>query len=358
MKKIPHSKKLYLIKKSIRVLASFTMQNSRQQLSLRGNKKRRPKINSRRPKIGRYVTAPEIFLALHGEWRYRLFDFLKAVERELKAGEKVRLNFDDVKELHPCGTLVFISQLDRWLEQYPSKLSCDYPKDEVVEQLFQHVSILSRLGLPPRKKIDNDRVTFWHYHCGSKADPSGFKDLTLSVIDEIDHPERALFADCLNEAVCNTVGHAYKFFDQDVLPTSHRKWWIFSQYRDDRLFVVIYDAGEGIPKSLRRKPEWREYLKFRQYNDSRIIESAIISNRTSTKQPERGKGLPEMLEFSKLLRAGGLSIWSAKGGFEYDASAEKLRRHKFKKSLPGTLVQWAIPFRKEQQNAKNDNFHS
>jgi hypothetical protein len=138
----------------------------------------------------------------------------------------------------------------------------------------------------------------------------------------------------------------------------HQKWWIFSLYRDNFLFVVIYDTGEGVPKSLRRKPEWQEYLRLRQYSDSRIIESAITTHRTSTKQPERGKGLPGMLEFSSLLSDGSLSIWSARGSFKYNASTKKLTRRKFSQPLPGTLVQWKIPFPKGQTDEKNDDLNS
>jgi hypothetical protein len=280
------------------------------------------------------------------------------VEEALSEGLVVKLDFSQVKELHPCGTLVFMSRLDIWLEKHPNRLTCNYPEDDVVEQLFQHVSVLSRLGLSSRKKVDHERVAFWHFHCGATADPSAYKDLTLSVIDRIDHPVRILFADCLVEAVCNTVGHAYEFEGENGLPKSLRKWWIFSQYKEGRLYVAIYDAGIGIPSHLRKKPEWTEFLRIRQYKDARLIQSAIVTNRTSTKLPERGKGLPEMLEFSQMLHAGGLSIWSGKGGFIYDAQNGQMKRKKFTSPLGGTLVQWEIPFRKEQKNANENDLNS
>ena len=139
-----------------------------------------------------------------------------------------------------------------------------------------------------------------------------------------------------------------------MVPPALRKWWIFSQYKDNRFFVAIYDIGDGIPRTLRRKPEWIEFLRLRHYKDGSILRSAIATSRTRTLQPERGKGLPEMLEFSKSLKAGGLSILSAKGGFRYDAETETMRHRKFSQPLRGTLVQWAIPFRKEHGNGNNE----
>lgn len=312
-----------------------------------------------RIRLERSVSAPERFFTVDEAARGQLLLFLNRVEQYLSQGVGVRIRFDNVKELHPCGTLVFMARLDCWLATYPGKLSCNYPMDEVVEELFQHVNVLQRLGLKPRKEVvRHDKVAHWHYHCGSNADPSGFRDLTAQVISQIDHPNGPLFGDCLNEAITNTVGHAYENFNGSKLPTELRKWWIFSQYKDERFFVAIYDVGQGIPTSLRRKPEWTEYLRVRQYNDAYAIQSAIESNRTRTNQPERGQGLPEMLEFSKGLQAGGLMIMSARGGFEYKPVTGQSKRRNFHAKLPGTLVQWAIPFRKGQNDGNHEHIDS
>ncbi|MFB9242348.1 hypothetical protein IV454_16450 [Massilia antarctica] len=304
------------------------------------------------------VHAPRTFELVRDSDRALVFHFLDEIGFALKDGQNVKIKFDRTVELHPCGTLVFMARLDCWMLKYPGRLFCNYPKDEVVEQLFQHVGLLARFGLEPRREISNERVAFWHFHSGSKADPSAFLDMTLAAVKEIDHPNAMLFADCLNEAICNTVGHAYKQSKEVDVPLGFRKWWIFSQFRDERFFVAIYDVGDGIPRTLRRKPEWIEFLRARQYNDAKIIRSAIESNRTSTRQPERGKGLPEMLEFSKSLKAGGLSILSAKGGFEYAADTSTMRNRKFSLPLGGTLVQWAIPFRKEHGHGNDELLNS
>lgn len=304
------------------------------------------------------VLAPGTFELVADSNRAAVFDFFARVRDALQSGYRVKIGFGSTSELHPCGTLVLMANIEEWMTRFPDKLSCDYPNDEVVEQLFQHVGLLAKFGHTPRREISSERVAFWHFYSGSTADPSTFVDLTLSIIDEIDHPNAPLFADCLNEAICNTVGHAYKECSESDVPGPLRKWWIFSQYKAGRFFVAIYDIGDGIPRTLRRKPEWIEFLRIRHYKDGSILRSAIATNRTRTLQPERGKGLPEMLEFSQSLKAGGLSILSAKGGFRYDAGTEAMRHRKFSLPLRGTLVQWAIPFRKEPGNGNNELFNS
>lgn len=300
------------------------------------------------------VVAPTTFELVDESNRAAVFEFLNRTRDALNAGHDVKIGFGSTRELHPCGTLVLMAHMDEWITRFPGRLSCDYPDDNVVEELFQHVGLLAKFGHTARREISNERVAFWHFYSGSTADPSTFIDLTLSIIDEIDHPNAPLFADCLNEAICNTVGHAYKECSISDVPAPLRKWWIFSQYKGDKFFVAIYDIGEGIPRTLRRKPEWVEFLRIRHYKDGSILRSAIATNRTRTMQPERGKGLPEMLEFSQSLRAGGLSILSAKGGFGYDAESGTMRHRKFNLPLRGTLVQWTIPFRKEHENGNNE----
>lgn len=166
---------------------------------------------------------------------------------------------------------------------------------------------------------------------------------TASLRDQIEHPERALFADCLNEAVYNTVNHAYEFEIEGLPVPELRKWWMFSQVRDGKLFVAIYDFGVTIPASLLRKPEWRDFTRLRK-RDGLLIEAAAASGRTSTRLRHRGKGLPEMLEFSKKLRDGGLTIMSRTGAFTFRAAQGHSRREKYVVPLPGTLVLWELPF--------------
>lgn len=301
------------------------------------------------------IVAPKALNFLEENARVRLFNFLETVANSLQNGKRVVIDFCETIDLQPCGTIIFMAHLDEWVESYPAQITCTYPEDDVVEQLFQHVGVLFRLGLSPRKKVEDDRVRYWHYHSGTNTDSATYKELTKSIRDGIIHPAKELFADCLNEAVVNTVNHAYRFGASKMLAKAQQKWWMFSLLKDDQLFVAIYDRGVGIPDSLRRKPEWTQYLRLRQYKDARLIEAAIDSKLTSTKLPHRGKGLPEMLEFSQNLKAGGFSIWSKKGGVSYNAELGVGHRRRLPLSLPGTLVLWSIPFRKEHEHADNND---
>lgn len=343
MKRLNHGRRLYLVTVSRRTLSTLTTKNRR-----RRRNAALPRRISWRPYL---VEAPVVFRFLQEETQLPLFEFLDVIKVKLSEGRRVLIDFRKTENMHPCGTLIFIAHLDVWLAKYPTRLSCTYPEDDRTEQLLQHIGVLSRLGLSSRKLIEHEHVKHWHYHTGSQVDSALYKDLTKSAREGIVHPDKELFADCLNEAVVNAVNHAYEHSAPGLPPKPLQKWWLLSLLKDDILFVAIYDLGVGIAASLRRKPNLAEYLKLRHYKDARLIEDAVSSKLTSTKMPHRGKGLPEMLEFSKNLKAGGLGIWSQKGGMAYNAEMGHLQRHGNPHSLQGTLVLWSIPFRKELENA-------
>lgn len=288
------------------------------------------------------------------EPRTQLLAIIERARKALADGHTVRLDFTDIERLYPCGTLILLAHLDIWIDLFPGKVLGNYPSDEVAEQLFQHFRFIERFGLPNRTTVSHDRVKFWHFKSGRKVDAAAYKDLATTVRDNIAHPERELFADCLNEAVSNAVGHAYDFDTLWTPVESHRKWWVVSSLRDDHIFVAIYDMGVTIPESLRRKPELSDYFRLRKYKDGRLIAAATSSTRTSTRLPHRGKGLPEMLEFSQALASGYLSIASGRGTYSYDAKTGKDSQKYLECTIPGTLVLWQIPFENHSDERKDD----
>lgn len=348
MKKLTHARKLYLDRRARRLHSH----SGRREMLYREYGFRQ----TFQQKI--VVRAPSRFRVREDACRDEVHDFILEIEVSLRAGHSVVIDFAKTKEMHPCGTLVFLAHLDIWLHKYPLRITARYPEDEVVEQLLQHFGQLERLGLSPRKEITHERVRFWHYISGRTVDAATYRALTASVRGNIDHPQAALFADCLNEAVANAVNHAYKFETPDLPPREIRKWWMFSEPKNDKLFVAIYDCGVSIPQSLRRKPEWHDYATLRRFKDGRLIRSAITSERTSTKLVHRGKGLPEMLEFSAQLAEGGLSIWSRDGAWIYHAQARRRETLNLRAPLRGTLVLWEIPFREERRNDFDNDLNS
>ena len=287
------------------------------------------------------VIAPEFFGLSDSDHREKLLSFIKKIKNHLSKGYKVDISFAETRKLLPCGTLWATAKIENLIKHYPNKLTCNYPEDGIVEQLFQHIGLLQKLGLTSKKvDINHDSVRHWHYVEGTSTDNiSHFSELfkTIALPEEL---KSGLF-DSMSEAVTNTVQHAYDSNDP-------KEWRMFAQKNDGHLDVALCDLGIGIPKSLRQKPELKEWLTSpvqtsKRNRDESLLEVAIQSSRSKTRLPHRGKGLKDMLEHVKSGKVGGFRVFSGKGVFNYSAS-EKIETTKhFRTPIRGTLIEWQIP---------------
>lgn len=313
------------------------------------NKNKENKFRKKRGKSENYtrtITAPEKFYLGDEDSRQHLIKFFQSISSVLIQGDRARISFKLTKTLIPGGTLLFVAKLENLLKAYPGKIICTYPQDETVEQLFQHIGVLSKLGLSPRKTVSAKNVRHWHYLSGTSTDTSAFKGLFATFANEIKNDVQSGLYDSMAEAVDNIIEHAYGDIHNNE---REKRWWMFSQQIDGKITVVICDLGIGIPESIWTKPELKDYFvnayrKYKKKRDTGLIKIAVGSEKTRTKLPHRGKGLPEMLEFVKGGDVGNFLIYSYCGFFLFDAERKvESAGRDFKSSIPGTLIQWEIP---------------
>jgi hypothetical protein len=274
----------------------------------------------------------------HKEQRKTFGKFLEQVEYYLANGKQVCLDFSRTKRLFPCGVLIVMGAVDDWIQRFPRMLSASYPPDDLVEQMLQHVGVLQKLGLPPRKTVSHDDVVRWHYFTGMNVDASPVEPFMEHVRSVVGEEAQMGLADCINEAMTNVRHHAYA-------GKTGGQWWIFATISDKRIFVAMHDRGASIPATLLEKPEIWDYLTARVWRQGRAdgkLISAAADGRTSTKLPYRGKGLPEMLEFTKKSRNGELAIYSRRGFFRFSEREKVESVGRLTKPIPGTLIVWML----------------
>jgi len=255
--------------------------------------------------------------------------------------------------LHPCGTLLFVAEIERLL-QVPAmakKLSAVYPTDRIVEQMFQHIHLLERLGLEPRiEAIDATNVVPWLYATGHEGDLDSIAEKLPKILTEGRNMElRTALLSGMAEAVANSSEHAYVKIHKTPLPgMAPQKWWMFARQVGDDVAVVICDLGLGIPGTLEAnwKEELASYFKSRQglkRKDHKMIQLAFTVGKTSTHKKNRGKGLKDILKVVKEQKVGGLSIYSNRGVYSLNNSRGSETSHDEKNSIHGTIIQWKIP---------------
>jgi hypothetical protein len=239
------------------------------------------------------------------------------------------------------------------------RVTCNYPADEVVGQLFQHVGLLERLGLSAKWAITSEKVKYWHFMQGTCTDTTELRTLLADHEKSLSKDVRSQLYASLSEAITNVINHAYPGTEESL---SEKHWWMFSKQKDGKLLIAVCDRGIGIPDSLRQKPYLRDYVRrLRVSNkkrmDETLIADAVGSPRTVTQLPHRGKGLPDMLEFVRLLGDGGLTILSQHGVFSFRGLENQPLSRTYRSPLNGTLLFWEIPLEGSHDNSAR-NFNS
>jgi hypothetical protein len=309
-------------------------------------KRKKQKNKPRSFKIQTFrIVAPEEFSLNSESDRHNLISFVENIDLALrKSTSNVYIVFSKTKKLHPSGTLYFRAHISRFIELHPNRISCSYPVDDIVGQLFQHIGLLTKMGLSDRYSIQADNVKYWHSVEGNKADTRVFQELLDSYANELAKPMKTGLYDSMSEAITNCVQHAYETIPQERM---EHKWWMFAKKTDNNLTVAIYDLGIGVAESLRIKPELMDYLKGliwrSKKSDIRLLKLAVGSYKTRTQLTYRGKGLPEMLDFIKQTTVGGLMIHSNHGAYFYSADSGREIVKSYSEPLIGTLVQWTLP---------------
>ena len=64
------------------------------------------------------ILAPRVFRFIHPEQQKELLSFLQNIRANLMSGARVTIDFSKTEKLHPCGTLIFMANMDTWIDNY------------------------------------------------------------------------------------------------------------------------------------------------------------------------------------------------------------------------------------------------
>ncbi|MCU7858694.1 MAG: hypothetical protein KZQ86_02425, partial [Candidatus Thiodiazotropha sp. (ex Lucinoma kastoroae)] len=245
------------------------------------------------------------------------------------------------------GTLIFRAHLCRLVNQCSASIiRIKLSKSNRINQVLQQIGVLELLGQNPHIKTDHPDVINWHFAQGAGA--LGVKTETILGPHEGSFKEalqKGLYLG-LTEAMTNTRQHAYPNSkpSEDYTSEDNNEWWMFSQEKDGKVYVVFCDLGIGIPNSLpNKKPALWEKIKEKVGgipSDSRIISEAIKYSRSRTGQDYRGKGLGQLTSILSKTKGGNLRLFSNQGC--YNVADGIIRRNDYRDSIQGTLISWSI----------------
>ncbi|WP_127481509.1 hypothetical protein QGN06_25480 [Achromobacter xylosoxidans] len=321
-----------------------------------------------RPTGGARLAAPQIFTLISPKWRRRLLIFLDDVRHAVRQFKVVTIDLGSVKRLNPCGTLLFVAELQRLIDTFPHrKLRATRPRDPVVEQLLQHIGLLKQLGVKSSLAISHKRVKDWTYHAGTRVDLTSLQALQNRLIERLGEDLAFDLLSAMQEAITNAVHHAYIKPRPDGIRCGNEGWWIFAEHNEDgQMYLSVCDLGVGIRKTLPLRSPWPlqaldsilARLGRSSDLDAKYIKAALELGATRTGQGNRGKGLDEMLELVRSAKSGVLRIFSDRGMYTYNGASGVEKILDYRNSILGTLVQWSFDLHtlraRESQDGQND----
>lgn len=312
------------------------------------------------------IEAPAI-ISLHTREAHTLLTkFLSSLRKESLRRDSIRIDFKKTTQVISTGMLLMLAETDRICLTLGEKckITCNYPKDETVEKVFQQVGFFNILGKPHRLEICEEDITVknWRYASGVSVNPQEADILLKAIKGKIPKGYLRLVTG-VSEAMDNAVHHAYIRPRGDRISASgldkanDKRWWVFAQVNDGRLAVIFCDLGLGIPVTLPER--WEEYigdiLRLTTLSpgkrDVKMIRRSLELGRTRTDQGHRGKGLARNVMKAAEELGGRLHVYSNRGvvGVDFTGGNPTYTQNGNNRSILGTVIQWSVPITDAQE---------
>jgi len=269
------------------------------------------------------------------------------------------VNFDYLKSVSTSAALVLTAELSKWDDAIRNNLKPDiknWSPDILVN--FNELGFFELFKNKPNNisqfesaASHNRRIVkYTKGRCGDNEQTRILKEKITEIVG--DELKKWLFLHSgLSEAIVNVSHHAYpKEYGYSEID---KNWYYTASYNTSKkeLKVVFYDQGIGIPKSLPASDLWEKALEFLSIfpiadrkKDEVLLKAAVELDRTRTDDSDRGKGLPDLMEFIRQRGDGYLSILSLKGLFKLEIKngVESIRSERFDYPVCGTLIIWCV----------------
>lgn len=267
-----------------------------------------------------------------------------------------RVDFTNLRKISTSAALVLTAELSRWEDFNDRKLVSRLEEwdDRIAKQLSQ-LGFFDLFEMAVSPEVEAPYIpsrSLVRYIKAKCDDPDAFLDLESEIQGMIgDAVQKWMFLHLgITEAITNVSHHAYP----DLLKTKDRdkNWYLTGSYdsQSQRLKIVFYDQGVGIPGSLPASKIKEQVASFvanqglaTGRKDAMLIEAAMEISRTRTGNKDQGKGLNDLVEFAKQRGNGYLSILSSYGLYKVTVDNGKVSgfRYAFDNRIMGTLIIWS-----------------
>lgn len=323
--------------------------------------KRRISPSNRYVRPGELIKAPKSFNLIKGSG-LEVGKFLRAVAHSVLVNkQQVRLDFKNTEQFHVPGTILLFAELDRIIStsELTKPVSIIDPfrrrPREVLKQIGIHRLTGDRCDIIPER----EDVVYWKATKGNTQSGDTYGSLVEAIAERAnrDHAKQLEVSGLwrsVNEAIANSIDHAYKKPRYDNFPgLNETKWWMFSQIKDGVFTLAVCDLGCGYAKTISETiPEKFVATIASTFlgtnRDALSIDTAMEYGRSGTHQSNRGKGSRDVLSLLQKHGDGELVVLSNSGWMRYEYQNRE-ERNKSNGALGidigGTIVWWKLPLK-------------
>lgn len=331
----------------------------KERLHRRGKHRIPPENRYVRP--GEKIKAPKSFNLIRGAG-LEVGKFLRAVAQTVLVNkQEVRLDFRDTEHFHVPGTILLFAELDRIISisdlRKPISIIDPFRRRprEVLKQIGIHGLTNDRCDIIPTR----EDVVYWKATKGNTQSGDSYGSLVEAIAERAnrDHANQLEVSGLwrsVNEAIANSIDHAYKWPRHDNFSgLDLTKWWMFSQIKNDVFTLAVCDLGCGYRKTINETIPEQFVANFASSflgtnRDALAIDTAMEYGRSGTNQGNRGKGSRDVLSLLQKHGDGELVVLSNSGWmrYEYQNKAESARKNgTVGIDIGGTIVWWKLPLK-------------
>lgn len=303
-----------------------------------------------------FLSAPSK-LDLNSLETLNFFNTIRRTANDIRLSIKV--DFKTLQQVSPSCALVLASEMHRFLKirgNKPNFKVFDFDKwNDDVKILFRDMGMFRLLKInnisptfymTPSSQLTTRYIPFITNTSVYGQDAMKLRQQLARIIQQ-EVPDHVKLQNGLIEAMTNVAHHAYPPDFQEKSPLKEPSWWMTASFdsKHNRLNVIFFDHGLGIPKSLpQTNAEYVKSLLGLIDNDGEMIRAATQIGRTSTRNKFRGKGLPQIIEYGQFSEGSTVTVRSNKGVYVLTKKdghqADKV--YNVERSLQGTLIEWQI----------------
>lgn len=332
-------------------------------------KAKKNKNKKKKTRVGREHLCVPSNLCLRSNYEETVLFFkrLRDSVANFKPRKGLTVDFRTIDTMSPDASLILAAELDRWRRIHNIRLSphkLNKWKKEI-KYIFGQLGLFDLLGVPStiRDKYSefDGKSKYIKFQSGNLSDGSLAEPLLCAVSEYLGSKmEEHLLYIGLSESMTNVVQHAYPRDVNYAYKTINDQWWLSGSYSasDNKLTIMFYDQGVGIPNTLPSWEMWDNILNFlhkfgfEANHHGYLIRGALDVGKSRTKESHRGKGLKQLLALIEHNKSGYLRILSGNGEFFTDETGSCVCAH-HDNAVGGTFIEWNVKLlgdKNEQDN--------